>query len=186
MKDCWWAATAGQSPWEMTLPVVKCDEHAIGNCPVVVGAVTVQMLMMTGSVVNKPDDIAPTVMNDPDDPNFPSWDYSTSCSTFTPFVGQSQDVVLPQLPGQDYTDPWLIYDRWDSNKGNLSTKAYSVGMARWDCFVNHFQLKNSNGKYAPLALKSMYFMPDCEPHAPKGETGGPNFGILAEYPVLVE
>ena len=34
--------------------------------------------------------------------------------------------------------------------------------------------------------KTMYFLPTCEPQEPKGVTGGENFGILADIPVLVD
>ncbi|MFO7726917.1 MAG: hypothetical protein R6X11_01170, partial [Desulfonatronovibrio sp.] len=65
------------------------------------------------------------------------------------------------------------------------------GKIRWNDFVNHFNLKNpsddSNDGFqdAPYDKKSIYFLPDCEPHPPKGKSGGPNFGIMAKHPVLV-
>jgi Flp pilus assembly protein TadG len=34
--------------------------------------------------------------------------------------------------------------------------------------------------------KTIYFLPDCTPHEPIGRTGGENFGILAQIPVLVD
>jgi hypothetical protein len=34
--------------------------------------------------------------------------------------------------------------------------------------------------------KTIYFLPDCNPHVPAGVTGGDNFGIRAQIPVLVE
>jgi Flp pilus assembly protein TadG len=60
------------------------------------------------------------------------------------------------------------------------------GHVRWDDFVSHFNLQNADGSPAPYIKKSIYFQPDCTPHAPAGNTGGANFGILAEIPVLVE
>ncbi len=30
------------------------------------------------------------------------------------------------------------------------------------------------------------YLPSCEAHEPKGQTGGENFGVLAEIPVLVD
>ena len=60
------------------------------------------------------------------------------------------------------------------------------GTQRWNSFVNHFNLQNSNGTLAPFAKKSIYFKPDCTPHEPAGVSGGQNFGILAKIPVLVE
>ena len=34
--------------------------------------------------------------------------------------------------------------------------------------------------------KTIYFLLDCSPHVLTGRTGGENFGILAEVPILVE
>jgi len=60
------------------------------------------------------------------------------------------------------------------------------GAARWNDFVSHFNLLNADGTPAPYAKKSIYFLPDCAPHEPKGISGGENFGILAKIPVLVQ
>ncbi len=60
------------------------------------------------------------------------------------------------------------------------------GRARWASFVQHFNLQNVDGTPAPYAKKSIYFLPDCTAHEPKGGTGGENFGILARIPVLVK
>ena len=60
------------------------------------------------------------------------------------------------------------------------------GEVRWNDFVSHFNLKNVDGSSAPYAKKSIYFLPDCTPHEPKGVSGGENFGILAKIPVLVQ
>jgi hypothetical protein len=55
----------------------------------------------------------------------------------------------------------------------------------WDDFVDHFNLKNVDDITAEYAKKSIYFLPDCAPHFPKGVTGGANYGIIAKIPVLV-
>ncbi len=60
------------------------------------------------------------------------------------------------------------------------------GTCCWNDFVSHFKLENVDGTPAPYAQKSIYFLPDCNPHEPMGVSGGENFGILAEIPVLVE
>lgn len=56
----------------------------------------------------------------------------------------------------------------------------------WDDFVDHFHLKNVDDITATYAKKSIYFLPDCAPHELKGVSGGANYGILAEIPVLVD
>lgn len=60
------------------------------------------------------------------------------------------------------------------------------GTVRWNDFVTNFNLLNADGTPAPYAKKSIYFLPDCTPHAPVGVSGGENFGILAKIPVLVQ
>lgn len=60
------------------------------------------------------------------------------------------------------------------------------GVARWNSFVTHFNLKNVDGSDAPYAKKSIYFLPDCSPHDLTGVSGGEAFGVLAEIPVLVK
>jgi len=61
----------------------------------------------------------------------------------------------------------------------------STGEACWTSFVQHFNLKDVNSD-ASYEDKTIYFLPDCTPHEPKGTTGGENFGILARIPVLVK
>jgi hypothetical protein len=60
------------------------------------------------------------------------------------------------------------------------------GEDRWDSFVTEYALQNADGSPAPYAKKSIYFLPDCDVHIPKGKSGGENFGVLARIPVLVE
>ncbi|MFC1610194.1 TadG family pilus assembly protein [Myxococcota bacterium] len=60
------------------------------------------------------------------------------------------------------------------------------GLARWDNFTAHFNLQDMDGNPAPYLSKTLYFAPDCSPHAPAGTTAGENFGVLAKIPVLVQ
>jgi hypothetical protein len=69
------------------------------------------------------------------------------------------------------------------------------GEDRWDSFVTRFQIRSGPG--AGLALwadppgnngyraSTIYFSPSCDPQTPIGGSGGGNFGIRAEIPVLV-
>jgi hypothetical protein len=67
----------------------------------------------------------------------------------------------------------------------------SDGESRWDCFVEHFNLRDNVTNDLLLDAKKNYqkksilMQPDCTPHIPTGGTGGQNFGILARTPVLV-
>jgi hypothetical protein len=64
------------------------------------------------------------------------------------------------------------------------------GVERWDSFVDEFNLiKDGDGTPATYAeggaiQKSLYFKPSCDP-VTLGGTGGPNFGLISEVPVLV-
>ena len=60
------------------------------------------------------------------------------------------------------------------------------GQERWQNFVETFNLKNVDDQPAPYAKKSIYFLPDCTKHKPLGGTGGNNYGVLADRPVLVK
>ena len=77
---------------------------------------------------------------------------------------------------------------WDDAPTQMGawSNADPDGSVRWNDFVLFFNLQNVDGSPAPYAKKSIYFLPDCTPHIPTGVTGGKNFGILAEIPVLVE
>ncbi len=173
MRDCWELNTTnGSRAWEMTLPVADCTGQNIGNCPTVIGAVTVNMLWMTESGTAKPAD-APDSM---ESPNADIADWNFESGQCEPFESQIDNPTTVALANLGFGGP----DRWQGQS------TYTAGMARWDCFVKHFNLKNADEAYAPLEKKSMYFMPDCEPHEPAGVTGGVNFGVLARIPVLVK
>ena len=60
------------------------------------------------------------------------------------------------------------------------------GYDRWQSFVTKFDLQNVDNDPAPYAKKSIYFLPLCSKKTPLGGTGGKNYGILAEIPVLVQ
>lgn len=69
----------------------------------------------------------------------------------------------------------------------------SDGFTCWKSFVDHFNLANVEGlpqsdeDYAEMyQKKNIFFLPTCEKVPPAGISGGPNFGVLAEIPVLVD
>jgi hypothetical protein len=55
----------------------------------------------------------------------------------------------------------------------------------WKKFVEIFELKDQYDNDAGYHAKSIYFLQTCKPQPAMGITGGENFGILAEIPVLV-
>jgi hypothetical protein len=74
--------------------------------------------------------------------------------------------------------PPLEMDGWQCLKGgslidpDSDTTTNADLQACWDSFQ--------------CAKKSLYFKPDCTPHEPTGRSGGENFGVLSQIPVLVE
>ena len=77
------------------------------------------------------------------------------------------------------------YDEAPTQMGKWSNQDPD-GKVRWTSFAANFGLKNLDNTAAPYEKKSIYFLPDCNPHIPTGRTGGQNFGILAKIPVLVK
>ncbi|WP_246007559.1 pilus assembly protein TadG-related protein [Halomonas nitroreducens] len=71
---------------------------------------------------------------------------------------------------------------WRGDWENASTD----GQTRWDDFTTHFDLENQDGDSADWRKMSIFFLPSCDVHEPKGQTGGENFGVLARIPVLVD
>jgi len=56
----------------------------------------------------------------------------------------------------------------------------------WTSFTDYYNLQNYDGSEPELTQKAIYFKPSCAPHFPVGNTGGQNFGVLAQIPVLVK
>ena len=93
-------------------------------------------------------------------------------------------------------DPWTqmkevptVMDDWDC----LTTETLADRQDCWKDFVDHFQLENVNGdpltdaEYEEMyQKKNIFFLPSCEGQPPAGGTEGPNFGVLAKIPKLVE
>ena len=135
VSACWVSATGRLDPWTLTLPVIECPGNTMDRCARFVGAVTVNIVWITGAE---------------DDPTF-------------------SDA------------PWVMEN---PRTGATWFSSDSDGQARWDSFVQNFNLQNVDGSPTPYIKKSIYFLPDCNDHKPTGRTGGENFGILAKIPVL--
>ena len=98
------------------------------------------------------------------------------------------NIVWITGAGEDpgYNNAPTQMGEWIFSNMDINSDSIIDGQDRWAEFVNTFQLKNVDGTDAPYAKKSIYFLPDCNPHEPAGVSGGKNFGILAKIPVLVE
>jgi Flp pilus assembly protein TadG len=172
LRSCWLdylaqakVETGQYQPWELMLPVVDCVGRNVGNCPELVGQVKVELLWMTEAGTAMPAD-APTEMM--------GWDWATW-----------QALPYDGTPESGCNDLAVRVGQTIPEGSSWGPGVYVDGMARWDCFARYFKLMNADDSPAPLAKKSMYFRPVCDFTQPSGGTGGDNFGVLAEYPVLV-
>lgn len=61
---CWESKTLKKTPWNLTLPVVTCPGNNVGTCEVVVGAVNINIVWITGAGDDPGYKDAPTQMGD--------------------------------------------------------------------------------------------------------------------------
>lgn len=107
------------------------------------------------------------------------------------WMNQQSNQIDQRAPQQMQLPP---EDSGGTSPGTWSHGSTS-GVERWNSFVDTFNLRKANGNMAywnsqpqqsGWQHKSIYFLPSCSYHEPKGQTGGENFGILAQIPVLVD
>jgi len=178
--ECWKKTdNAGDPPeksWELTLPVVSCPGNNVSNCAVLKGAVNLNIVW----IEEKANDYKDVPRKMDDWPRAEDLDLDViDLKEF--FVGQkkkddSPSDLFPTFPEDTKVNEVFHDDTIESGK------------VRWASFVKRFKLKNVGdpAPYASFAQKSIYFLPDCTLHEPKGGSQGKNFGILAKYPVLVD
>ena len=98
---------------------------------------------------------------------------------------------------QSSTDPqWkdipLQMETWTCTQGvSIDSLTAAQRQQCWQEFASTFHLKTADGTsvgdLTPSELqKTIFFLPNCEPHEPRGVSGGENFGVLARIPVLVD
>ena len=176
LRDCWLTHTdengnpdLGQDkdptgrgyptkPWGLTLPVIDCGDLGpiSGSCSPVVGTVTLNVLWIKQSGTDSHWKDIPVRM---ELESGQTWD----CQTWLD-AGSPPDI-------NNLTD--------DQRHQCWKEFADKFGLETWD--------NNSVGDLTPSDLqKSIFFLPDCEVHVPKGVSGGKNFGVLARIPVLVK
>jgi hypothetical protein len=111
------------------------------------------------------------------------------------------NIIWIKQSGTDpqWTDIPLQMEGWecsiwaDPNGANYDFSALDSSQRHqcWQEFAEEFNLHTADGTpvgdLTPSDLqKTVFFLPDCTPHDPIGNSGGENFGILAEIPKLVE
>jgi hypothetical protein len=133
----------------------------------------------------------------------PVVDCANDPTTCAPLVGSvvvtvvhvTQQPNYKDLPMDKITDASVdpyMNGKWDRKTAIASCASEeNPDKCVWQKFVDAYGLLQANlnpetGNYsAEYHAKSIYFLKHCEPHIPMGITGGRNFGILAEIPVLV-
>lgn len=110
----------------------------------------------------------------------------SNCSTVVGVV--HIDIVWISEKDADTEDKFEADDFPPSAMGDWTCPSSCAGsrVCCWGNFVSHFKLENVDGITATYAAKSIYFLPSCTPHEPTGGTGGNNYGVLAQFPVLVK
>ncbi len=72
---------------------------------------------------------------------------------------------------------------------NIESSTAIERQACWNSFAAHFNLRDVDGTLLDsddYRHKTIYFLPDCEPHEPHGGSGGGAYGVFAEIPKLVQ
>ncbi|APG26973.1 hypothetical protein A7E78_03470 [Syntrophotalea acetylenivorans] len=110
----------------------------------------------------------------------------SNCPTVVGAVNVDVVWVQRDNPDKDFTDAPREMEDWSCPDG-------TPGFDCWKSFVDHFNLANVSGPpitdqdYKDMfQKKAIFFLPSCEKIAPAGVTGGTNYGVLAEIPVLVD
>ncbi|MCK4605351.1 MAG: hypothetical protein KAU41_11810, partial [Deltaproteobacteria bacterium] len=75
-------------------------------------------------------------------------------------TGAGEDPLFKEAPTQ--------MDDWECPPDCNCPGPDCNGTCCWNDFVSHFKLENADGTPAPYAKKSIYFLPDCNPHDPMG------------------
>jgi hypothetical protein len=101
---------------------------------------------------------------------------------------QWTDVPLQMSAGDTAWEcsTWVALGRPENINALTSTQR----QACWGDFADAFNLRTADGTSVGALPHSdvhstILFLPSCEAHEPRGNTGGQNFGVLAEIPVLV-
>jgi len=117
----------------------------------------------------------------------------TSCSTLVGAVVVNVVWIIRDNPACTGSGPCMTPQPADTphqmaGVGQFSDWVCPAGYSDtlcWTDFTQHFNLQAPDFSPAIASSKTIYFLPDCDPHIPMGGTGGQNFGVLARVPVLV-
>jgi len=167
------------TPWEWVLPVIDCTTKTSGQCENwLMGAVAVEVLWIFPELnCNQLDDEAPWKMTRVVDDEGTTFTWN---ATDPPEDWSSIAASIDDLKAAD-SNAWFCWEGSSAYPDYDSTN----GIHRWVSFATAFNLQNSDGNLAPVISSTLYFAPSCDDTVSIGGTGGANFGIRAEVPVLV-
>jgi len=165
LRDCWLNTTPRDwrgyptVPWGLTLPVIDCPANNPGPCSDPTGAVTLEVVWVKQTGAD------------------PEW----------------RDIPLQmEVEKESGTVSWSC-SGWVAagSPTNIDSLSVSQRQQCWREFASTFNLRTADGTsvgdLTPSDLqKTIFFLPECKPQDPRGNTGGENFGILAKIPVLVQ
>ncbi len=169
-RDCWIASAGAVDldgrpivPWNLSLPVVDCDANNVSPCSELVGAVNLDVIWVkeTGT-----------------DPQWRDVPLRIDAGPAGSWVCQAAaDFAAAHAIGVEQV--------------RINDLDASQRQSCWVEFGPRFNLQTADGTSvgtlsASDLQKTIFFLPSCTPHEPKGRTGGENFGILAKIPVLVD
>lgn len=167
LRDCWLndeellhdVRDYPMQPWNLTLPVIDCPSNNPGPCDRVTGAVSVDVVWVKQSGADPHWNDIPVKMNIPNDPtnNWVCSECPSGCNTEAEIDGMT-DVQRQTC---------------------------------WQEFATTYNLRTADGTSAGALTasdiqKTIFILPSCDAHEPNGTTGGENYGVLAEIPVLVK
>jgi hypothetical protein len=107
-----------------------------------------------------------------------------SCATMVGAV--TVNIVWITSWEDDPSYSWAPWQMENPRTGTTWLSNNPDGQVRWNSFVQDFNLQTVDGNPVPYQRRSVYFLPDCTFHQPKGRTGGENFGIMAKIPALAK
>ena len=163
LEECWATKTDKKTLWNITLPVIDCSDDPT-TCANVLGAVNVNVVWVVKDA-NKINDDAPTEMAGPDPlSNEDDWTFNNT-----------------DMNGDEIIDG---KDRWDSFVTRFGIRDHLDNLALYE--YEYTDEKDKVIKTSGYKNKTIYFLPDCEPHDLTGTTGGYNFGVMAKIPKLVK
>jgi len=120
------------------------------------------------------------------------------CNTLSGAVNINVAYIVDKANNIDADAPSRMeLPDWDGDGASDGTWSNDAtdGVTRWNDFVDAFKIKKPDGTPAHWdsdpslngwRQKTIYFLPDCSFHEPTGLSGGENFGVLAQIPVLVD